>query len=77
MLPNLCKGAKNMSEIENLKELRIKCLNGNRRTKDQILTSRDCLSAVESRGADQYRQSYKQIIAMLEQKRLASRFIEL
>jgi hypothetical protein len=28
-----------MSEIENLKELRIKYLNGNRRTKDQILTS--------------------------------------
>lgn len=28
-----------MSEIENPKELRIKYLNGNRRTKDQILTS--------------------------------------
>lgn len=28
-----------MSEIENLKELRIKYLNGNRKTKDQILTS--------------------------------------
>ncbi len=28
-----------MSEIENLKELRIKYLSGNRRTKDQILTS--------------------------------------
>jgi hypothetical protein len=28
-----------MSEIANLKELRIKYLNGNRRTKDQILTS--------------------------------------
>jgi hypothetical protein len=28
-----------MSEIENLKELRIKYLNGNRRTKEQILTS--------------------------------------
>ena len=28
-----------MSEIENLKELRIKYLNGNRRTKNQILTS--------------------------------------
>ena len=28
-----------MSGIENLKELRVKYLNGNRRTKDQILTS--------------------------------------
>jgi|GEM_PF-6695340 len=28
-----------MNEIENLKELRIKYQNGNRRTKDQILTS--------------------------------------
>jgi hypothetical protein len=28
-----------MSEISSLKELRVKYLNGNRRTKDQILTS--------------------------------------